>query len=56
MKKLNLIPDIDHLWKTLGYHFENICQVMHEFIDNAISDFIRNNIKNCEIIITFKNW
>ncbi len=54
MKKLNLIPDIDHLWKTLGYHFENICQVMHEFIDNAISDFIRNNIKNCEIIITFK--
>lgn len=54
MKKLNLIPDIDHLWKTLGYHFENLSQVIHEFVDNAISDFIRNKIKNGEIIITFK--
>lgn len=54
MDNLNLIPNIDHLWETLGYHFENLCQVMHEFIDNAISDFIKNKVKNGEIIITFK--
>lgn len=54
MDNLNLIPNIDHLWKTLGYHFENLSQVIHEFVDNAISDFIRNKIKNGEIIITFK--
>lgn len=51
---LNLIPNIDHLWKTLGYHFENLSQVIHEFVDNAISDFIRNKIKKGEIIITFR--
>lgn len=54
MENLNLIPNMEHLWVTLGYHFENLCQVMHEFIDNAISDFIRNKIKNGEIIITFR--
>lgn len=54
MENLNLIPNMGHLWVTLGYHFENLCQVMHEFIDNAISDFIKNKIKDGEIIITFR--
>lgn len=54
MKKLNLIPDIDNYWASLGYYFENLCQVIHEFVDNAISDYIKNRIENGVIIITFR--
>lgn len=54
MKKLNLIPDINNYWASLGYYFENLCQVIHEFVDNAISDYIKNRIENGVIIITFR--
>ncbi|MEE0778157.1 MAG: ATP-binding protein [Massilimicrobiota sp.] len=54
MKKLKLIPNIKNYWATLGYHFENLNQVLHEFIDNALSDYVKYPKKEKKILITFK--
>ena len=55
MKKIiNNTPTGNIIWKGLGGHFDSISQIINEFIDNSISNFLGNNpiIKN--IIITIE--
>lgn len=54
MKKLNLTPNLKNFWITMGYNFENMCQVLHEFVDNAISNFLDNEIDKKKIMIKIK--
>lgn len=47
-------PDGNIIWRGLGGHFDSLAQIVNEFIDNSISNFIGNNptIKNILISIT----
>lgn len=49
---LNSTPDANELWQGIGGHFENLGQVLCEFIDNSISNLISTNSFNRTIIIT----
>lgn len=44
----------DDVWAGLGGHFESLGQVINEFIDNSISNFIANETELRNIIITLK--
>lgn len=50
--KINNKPNGNIIWRGLGGHFDSLSQILNEFIDNSISNFIGHNpvIKN--IIIT----
>lgn len=55
---LNNIPDSNALWKGLGGNFDSLTQIINEFIDNSLSDFIKFNqseIKKIIIRVTQKN-
>lgn len=36
---LNNDPDVNELWKGIGGNFDNLTQILNEFIDNASSNF-----------------
>ena len=36
-------PETVWFWKGLGGNFDTITQILNEFIDNSMSDFIKNN-------------
>jgi hypothetical protein len=48
-------PHADQLWKGIGGHFDSLSQIIHEFIDNAISNFKGNNVTSRNIVITFED-
>lgn len=55
---LDNIPDSDALWKGLGGNFDSLTQIINEFIDNSLSDFIKFNqseIKKIIIRVTQKS-
>ena len=46
-------PEGNIIWRGLGGHFDSLSQIVNEFIDNSVSNFIGNNptIKNILISI-----
>ena len=44
-------PSALDLWKGIGGHFDSFDQILCEFIDNAISNFIANNLVSKTIIV-----
>jgi len=55
-EKINIenTPIASELWKGIGGHFDTFSQILCEFIDNSISNFIGNNLKSKTIIIDIK--
>lgn len=49
---LDSTPNANDLWQGIGGHFENLGQVLCEFIDNSVSNLISTNSLNRSIIIT----
>jgi Histidine kinase-, DNA gyrase B-, and HSP90-like ATPase len=49
---MDITPTEDDLWQGIGGHFDSFSQIMNEFIDNAISNFIKNNPTSRSINIT----
>lgn len=49
----NKAKDVD-IWEGIGGHFDSLGQVLCEFIDNSISNFIGNNTITSNIIIGLK--
>ena len=47
-------PRIDTFWRGLGGHFDSLPQLLNEFIDNSISNFIGNHTLHSNIQITLK--
>ncbi len=47
-------PHDNEVWKGIGGHFDFLSQIIHEFIDNGISNFIGHNSITRNIVITFK--
>jgi len=47
-------PTANDLWKGIGGHFDSFSQIMCEFIDNSISNFIKNKVLSKSIIIKIK--
>lgn len=45
------MPQADELWAGIGGHFDSLGQIINEFIDNSVSNFIANNteMKNINI-------
>lgn len=39
---LNNKPQDDFLWKGLGGNFDSLTQIINEFVDNSLSDFIKH--------------
>lgn len=54
---INNKPEGNIIWRGLGGHFDSLSQIINEFIDNSISNFIGSNpiIKNIVISITEKS-
>ncbi|MBT2575936.1 hypothetical protein J7E43_00500 [Bacillus sp. ISL-8] len=48
---LNSTPSATELWEGIGGHFENLSQVLCEFLDNSISNIISTSSVNRSIII-----
>lgn len=47
------VPNVDELWEGIGGHFDSLGQIINEFIDNSISNFIGNEeILTRNIMIT----
>ena len=42
-EKLNNYPDDYALWRGLGGNFDNLTQILNEFIDNSLSNFLKND-------------
>ena len=47
-------PTADEIWAGIGGHFDNYCQILSEFIDNSISNFIGNPARMPNVQITIK--
>ena len=48
-------PSADELWAGIGGNFDSLSQIMCEFIDNSISNFMGNNCNQRNIRIIIKN-
>ncbi len=46
-------PHANEVWKGIGGHFDFLSQIIHEFVDNSISNFIGNNSITKNIVISF---
>ena len=42
-------PVVQELWAGIGGHFDSLGQIINEFIDNSISNFVGNNTAHKEI-------
>lgn len=47
-------PDANEVWRGIGGHFDHLSQIIHEFIDNGISNFIGNKAIAKSIVVSFK--
>jgi hypothetical protein len=52
---LDVTPDAQDLWAGIGGHFDTICQILCEFIDNSISNYIANDILDRSIYISIED-
>ena len=54
--QIDNMPDANELWKGIGGYFDSLGEILCEFIDNSISNFIGNpSIANNSIMIGFKD-
>lgn len=51
VRKLRNLPDSDALWRGLGDNFDNLTQIINEFIDNSFSNFSKNKDNDINKII-----
>ena len=51
---INNVPNADDLWAGIGGHFDNLGQIINEFLDNSISNFAGNRCETRNIIIRLK--
>ena len=51
---INNVPNADDLWAGIGGHFDNLGQIINEFLDNSISNFAGNRCDTRNIIIRLK--
>jgi len=49
---INNRPDAQSLWSGIGGHFDSLGQILCEFIDNSISNFVGNNCVARTITLT----
>ena len=47
-------PNAQELWAGIGGHFDNLGQIINEFLDNSISNFAANTLDSRNILITLK--
>lgn len=47
-------PSAEELWAGIGGHFDNLGQIVNEFVDNSISSFIANELATRNVIIRIK--
>lgn len=47
-------PSAEELWAGIGGHFDSLGQIINEFLDNSISNFVGNNTMTRNIIIYLK--
>ena len=47
-------PRAEELWRGIGGHFDSISQILCEFIDNSISNFIGNKLRSKTIIVSIR--
>ena len=45
-------PNADELWAGIGGHFDSLGQIINEFIDNCISNFVGNGTMTRNIVIS----
>lgn len=48
-------PEADALWKGIGGYFDSLGEILCEFIDNSISNFIGNKVLSKSILLSFQN-
>lgn len=53
--ELDNLPDSNDLWKGIGGYFDSLGEILCEFIDNSISNFVGNNLPNRTICIQLKD-
>lgn len=55
MKEIaNNTPNADELWAGIGGHFDSLGQIINEFVDNSVSNFLANNPEQKDIVITLE--
>lgn len=47
-------PSADDLWAGIGGHFDNICQILCEFVDNSVSNFMKHDLDIRDVNITIQ--
>ena len=47
-------PHSDGFWSGIGGHFDNFSQVICEFVDNSVSNFVQNSSSQPNILITLE--
>lgn len=51
---INNEPKAQELWAGIGGHFDNLGQILNEFIDNSISNFAANDVNSRNILISLE--
>ena len=47
-------PNANEIWEGIGGHFDSLGQIINEFLDNAVSNFIGNSTSTRSILIYLK--
>ena len=50
--QLDNLPDSNELWRGIGGYFDSLGEILCEFIDNSISNFVGHNLTVRTISIT----
>ena len=53
--QLDNLPDSNELWRGIGGYFDSLGEILCEFIDNSISNFVGNNLTVRAISITLQD-
>lgn len=51
---INNEPKAQELWAGIGGHFDNLGQILNEFIDNSISNFAANPVNSRNVLLTIE--
>ena len=52
--QINNQPESDELWNGIGGHFDSLGQIINEFLDNSISNFVGNDVEIRNIRLTLE--
>ncbi len=52
--QINNIPEANELWSGIGGHFDSLGQIINEFLDNSISNFVGNDVEIRNIRLTLE--